>query len=364
MRILFITRKFPPTTGGMEKAAYCLSQGLSKIAEVKLLKWGGSNRWLPLVLPRLLLSSLWILTLRKADVIYLQDGLLAPLGCVLRVFRKPVAITIHGLDITYKNRFYQFLVPKCVGALSRAICVSGATKLEVLRRGIPEGKTAVIPNGVADELYMGLKGPERRSLREELSHRIGRDLMEKKLLLSVGRLVERKGIHWFVEEVMPQIIAQERDCLYLIAGDGVYRGEIQRAIEGSGTGNHVSLLGRVDDETLRHLYNVSDICLMPNIPVEGDMEGFGLVLLEAALCGLPVVASRLGGITEAIQDGKNGFLIDSSDVQGFVDVIMRLLADEEQRESFGARARQFCLENYLWEGVARRYLAEFQRLRR
>jgi glycosyltransferase involved in cell wall biosynthesis len=360
--ILFMTRKFPPRTGGMEKAAYELYLHLSQITEVKLVKWGGSNKWLPVVLPYLFLRALWILLFNKVSVIYLQDGLLAPLGYLLRIFRKPVVVTVHGLDITYKNRFYQFLAPKCVKRLDKVICISNAAKEECLKRGIPEEKVTVISEGVSDELYMNLKGVDRHRLREKVSVRLGFDLSNKKVLLSVGRLTERKGFHWFVENVLPKIIEGDKDCVYLIVGKGVYRGKVREATERRSLKDHVFMLGQVNNEMLRYLYNTADVYVMPNVPVKGDIEGFGLVALEAASCGLPVVASKLEGMEDAIKNGENGFLVDYNDIRGFVDTITKLLANDEERGKFGKRAREFSLENYPWRKIACRYLEELERI--
>jgi glycosyltransferase involved in cell wall biosynthesis len=346
----------------MEKIAYELYRHLSQIAEVKLVKWGGSNKWLPWVTPWLFLKSCWLLLVKKIDMVYLQDGLLAPLGYLLKIFRKPVIITIHGLDITYKNKFYQFWVPKCVARLDKVVCISNATRQECLKRGIPEERTTIISDGISDEFYMGLKDAERNKLREEVSARLGFNLNNKKLLLSVGRLVERKGFHWFVKDVMSKIITEDKDCIYLIVGEGIYRENIQKAIEGRNLENHVLILGEVDNEMLRYLYNMADVYVMPNISVKGDMEGFGVVALEAASCGLPVVASKLEGIKDAIKDRGNGLLVEPCKVEEFASTILRLLHNDEERERFEKRTREFTLENFSLEKMTERYLEEFQKI--
>ena len=161
---------------------------------------------------------------------------------------------------------------------------------------------------------------------------------------------------------MPKIVERREDCLYLIAGEGIYRERIQGAIERSDLKKYVLTLGRVGNEMLKHLYNAADVYVMPNIPVEGDLEGFGLVALEAASCGLPVVASKLEGIEDAIKNGENGFLVDHNDIQGFVDIITNLLANDEERGKFGKRAREFSLENYHWRKIAYRYLKELEKI--
>ena len=360
MKILFITRKFPPTKGGMEKVAYELYHHLSEIEDVILVKWGGSNNWLPLVLPGILIRSFLILLTGKVDVIYLQDGLLSPLGVILKLFKIPIVITIHGLDITYKNKFYQLVVPKCIGHLDKVVCISQATKNECIQRGISEEKLVIIPNGIKDELYM--LGESKEKLRSDLSKKININLKSKKILLSVGRLVERKGIHWFTESVVPKIAEQKKDIIYLIAGDGICREKIKECIHRNKLEEYIIMLGKVDDGMLKLLYNTSDIFVMPNIPVKGDMEGFGIVAMEAASCGMPVVASNIEGIKDAIKDGVNGILIEPYSVNQFTDTIADLLKNPNKNNSIVGNSRDYTLNTYQWNNISKEYRTVFQAL--
>ena len=139
----------------------------------------------------------------KINAIYLQDGLLAPLGVLFKMLsHKPVVITLHGRDITYDNRIYQLVIPRCLKRLDRIICVSQAIKEAGIKRGINAEKTVVIANGVSDDFYSDM---DKEKLREELAGILKQDLSNKKIILTVGRLVEKKGIHWFVEEVISNI---------------------------------------------------------------------------------------------------------------------------------------------------------------
>lgn len=343
----------------MEKVAYELSRHLSRITEVKLIKWSGSNRWLFLILPYLLIKAIWALATSNVHVIYLQDGLLAPVGFILKITKKPVVITIHGRDITYNNKLYQYLIPRFIKKLDKIICISAATKHQCINRGISEEMISVIPNGISDEFFID---GSKQQLKEELSNKLKIPLSNKKVMLSVGRLVERKGIHWFVKHVMPLLGKKKHNYVYLIAGDGNFFPWIKEAIRQNNLTNCVFMLGKVDDVTLRLLYNGCDIFIMPNITVNGDMEGFGLVALEAASCRLPVVAADLEGIKEAIKDGENGFLVKPSDAEGYIRKLKELLKNDTLRENFGAKAREFTLENYGWERMAERYVEEFTKL--
>lgn len=181
-------------------------------------------------------------------------------------------------------------------------------------------------------------------------------------MLTVGRLVRRKGVLYFTSQVLPQIVAQRRDVHYVVVGDGPERSTIQEEIRRQGLQEKVTLLGRVDEGTLWALYRAADLFVMPNIPVDNDMEGFGLVALEASTAECCVVASRLEGITDAVKEGKNGFLIEPGHTAGYVRTILQLLGDTPGRKAFGREAKLFTLAHYSWEKTAKEYLDIFQEI--
>jgi len=361
MKILYLTRKYPPMKGGMEKINFYLSLHLGKLADLELISWNKSQKWLPFFLFYFLVKSSYILLAKKIDIIHLGDGLLSPLGLILKkLFHVPVVVTIHGLDITWRFWLYQFLVPWCLARLDRIICRSAYTGKECLQRRIPEERVVVISGGVeVGEFYLG---EEKGEIRRILSKQLKIDLQDKEILLSVGRLVERKGFHWFVGKVFPEVLGRRKNSIYLIVGEGQLRSRIQKDIEKNGLVGKIFLLGEVKDQTLKMLYNASDLLIMPNIPVEGDIEGLGFVALEANSAALPVVASRLEGITAAVEDGKNGFLVEPYDIQGFINVIISLLEDDIAKEKIGRGARKYVLENYSCEKIAGKYYQESKKV--
>lgn len=358
MKILFIARRFPPSVGGMERFAYDLSNALGDKVELKKITWGGSKKWLPLVLPVFFFRGFWmLLNDRSIDIIHMQDAVQAPIGWLLHViFRKPYVVVAHGLDITYSMKFYQAVILPFVRRADEVISISSATQDEARKRGVEVDKSVVVTLGTHDDY--GTVTPNRALLAEH----IGSDLTGKKLLLTTGRLVKRKGVAWFIENVLPGIVKEDASVLYLVAGDGGERETIERAVKESGMGDHVKLLGRVSDDDRALLYQSSDVFVMPNIVVPGDMEGFGIVVHEAATAELPVVASDLEGIADALTQGENGVLVETRDVAAFSTEIMKLLADSELRRSFGKRAREYTLREYSWDTIAGKYVALYEKL--
>jgi glycosyltransferase involved in cell wall biosynthesis len=299
----------------------------------------------------------WTAITNKIDVIYLGDGLLAPLGLCLKILaRKPVAVTIHGRDIGFKNRVYQYIVPRCLNKLDKVICVSNALMKACQARGIDGKRLTVIENGISDRYHTDA---DKKILRKQISKMTGNDITNRIIILSVGRLVEKKGIHWFVDKVMPSL--SDIDCAYLIAGEGPMYQTIQNIIKEHRLEQRVFPVGWADNEKLKILYNGSDIFVMPQIPAE--VAGFGLVALEAASCGLIVVTSNLGGIADAIIDGKNGYLCKPGDQESYTNTIRtQLKKSREEREAFAGQARAYTLANYDWGRIAGKYITTFKSL--
>src|SRR5512146_727396 len=129
-KILFITRKFPPSIGGMQTAAYELYSALySNTAQIDLIAWGGSNKWLPVVYFWLFGRAMVNALARRPDVILLQDGVMAPLGWALKVLTGlPTLIIIHGLEVTHKNTLYRSLAFPFIKRQTALAAVSESTR--------------------------------------------------------------------------------------------------------------------------------------------------------------------------------------------------------------------------------------------
>lgn len=318
--ILFVSRNYPPQIGGLETFSYSLIHQFQKHGQCYKIVLKKNRNHLIWFIPYLFVKALvWQ---KRYDIgnIHLCDAVLSPVGVLLgQITRARISITIHGLDITYPNLLYQKIIPWCISRLDKVVCVSKATRFACLDRDIPFEKCLVIPNGV-DQLKTVAR-ESRENCRRLISKQIGIDLIKRKLLLTVGRLVERKGIAWFVEEVMPKL---DNSFVYIVAGDGPEGGRIERIIKENRLEYSVILMGRVSDETRNRLFHSADIFVMPNITVRDDIEGFGIVAIEAGSCGLPVVASNLQGIRDAVLDGKTGYLVEEKNVNGFAGQIAKM----------------------------------------
>jgi phosphatidylinositol alpha-1,6-mannosyltransferase len=358
--ILFITRKYPPSVGGMQKLSHGLTTEVSRRTPAKVISWGGSQRWLPLWLVWAFARSLTILLRGRVTLIHIGDPVLAPLGVMLRALGQvPVAANAHGLDVIYPHPLYQAIVLPCLRRLDCVICISAHTKEECVRRGVRTERCVVIPPGIDVDAHVTTLSPGARAQRYASW---GVDPMDRHVLLGVGRMVRRKGFAPFVSEALPQLNARRRDWICLIVGDGPERAAAEAAVEAHGLTEQVKLLGQLDDEAWRAAYALADLFVMPNIHVPGDVEGFGLVTLEARAAGLPVVGADLEGISEAFDDKRDGTLVPPGDWMAFAEAISDWLdrnGMSAQRESRRQRMRA----RFGWEQIATQYMAVFDRVK-
>ena len=353
MKTLFISRAYPPVVGGIENQNFELGNWLSEIAEVKIIANKRGKLFLPIFIPYSIIKALILLP--SYDAILLGDGVLSFAGWKISFLtKKPIICVVHGLDITFKNWFFQkFWVGIFLKKMDKLIAVGNETIRAGVERGIPEEKFVFIPNGVDAKKFQGDFG------RDDLQKVLKDNLGEKKVILTSGRLVKRKGVAWFVRNVMPKL---PENFIYVIAGAGPDWDDISKAVAEKSLNDRVEMLGYVTDNVRDTLFNTCDVFVQPNVKVEGDMEGFGISVIEAGSCGLPVIASRLEGLQDAIKDGENGFLVDSEDADGFAMKIKELLHDEEQRKIFGEKVQNFVENNYGWDKISQRYLEEVMKL--
>lgn len=357
MKILFITRSYPPIIGGMEEVSYQLANSLNRLTPTRVIANKRGKKFLPLFLPWAFVRGLISIKLDGIEAVHLGDGLLTPLGVVIKSISKvPVTATVHGLDVVYPNKIYQYLITRSFKKIDHIIAVSQNTLNECLKRGANRQKCSVIPNGVDPNKFKA--DLSKKKLRQKLSVALGVDLQDKKILISVGHLVKRKGFDWFIENVLPNL---DKNTLYFIIGgyghqsQGDEREKIEQLIKRLGLEKRALLMGRISGEQLKTFYNAADLLIMPNIKVNEDMEGFGVVALEAASCGLITIASDVDGIKDALRDGQNGFLVQPKDSGSFIERINGLLSTPQIKSRLEKKAKRY-IKNYNWERIASLYL--------
>ncbi|MFL5516236.1 MAG: glycosyltransferase family 4 protein, partial [Gemmatimonadales bacterium] len=237
----------------------------------------------------------------------------------------------------------------------RVFPVSAHTGRAVLEEtGAADDRVVVVHNGVNPAIFK----PTSVSPADEARFRP----RGERLLLTVTRLYPYKGVDRMLE-ALPAIAQAAPDVRYLVVGEGPDLERLQRLAAGLGLQNRVSFLGRRTVAEIVSLYNLADLFVLLTREEPPDVEGFGLVFLEAAACGLPSLGGRSGGIPEAIEDGRTGWLVDPRDPRTIAATIIDLLKSPERMR----RASEQCLRTAperTWERVAERIMQEMARGRR
>jgi len=387
MEILFITHKYPPSIGGMEKQSFELTQGMKKHATVHLLCCDGKESKV---------RFFWLLKSRIREklrehpgisILHFNDGLAAAFCSGANDFPTLIrSATLHGLDVVFPNTFFQRKILPRFRHFQSLIAVSQATAQACIERGLPPEKIVVIPNGVDHDIAFYEPEP---AAHHAFLEKYGAVIDGKKILVLMGRPVLRKGFSWFLKSVFPALPADYqvliigpfrkkrpfsaflldllptgfRKQLELMFGMPSDEDTLRALLLKPELKERVRHLGRLPFSEIMQIMSVAHAFIMPNIPVEGDMEGFGLVCLEANLRGLPVFAANLEGIADAVQDQKNGSLIPTQDVEAWVKALDVLRKDPGYVRDFGALARQYVLENFGWKKMTAAYFRHFKSLR-
>lgn len=343
--LLYITRKFPPSVGGMQLLNSELLLALRKKRAVSRIVWGGSQLALPFFILYSFLKALLILRRVKGErVLILGDAVLIPLGLFLAsIFKCKVICLVHGLDLTFSRFGYSRYIKKLLRRIDGVLCNSEGTAQIVKAAGIDSARVRIITPAISSER---LNSNFNANPRLALEKKVAAILNDRPILLFVGRHVRRKGLCWFLENVLPPIVSQLPETVFLIVGQGPESAEAMELVRRSKLESNVIFSGMVEDSCLGDFFRSADLLVMPNIPIENDPEGFGLVALEAGLCSRWVVAAACDGIPAAVHDKCNGTLIPPLSADEFSRAVVALLQDRPSLKNLGMKARDYCLNTF------------------
>ena len=339
---LLVTRNFPPLLGGMEKVNQHLLAALQPTWRTALCGPAGCAEYAPSEtevrqsrvkpLPAFLAVTLWhavrLAWRRKPEWIIAGSGLAAPIvWLAARCAGGKAAVYLHGLDIMAPSRVYQWLWLPFIRRCDLVLVNSANTARLAQGNGVRSDSLHVLHPGT-DLPTLDTKAARDFRDRHGLERRL--------LLLSVGRLTQRKGLAEFVVKTLPAVVSHYQDALLLIIGDeasdalhtrtGSERERILAAARDVGVEQNLYFLGRCDEATLGAAYQAADLHIFPVLELPGDVEGFGMVALESAAYGLPTIAFAVGGVSDAVQDGQTGTLVEPGDYGRLGEAVIRQLA--------------------------------------
>ncbi|SEL00839.1 glycosyltransferase family 4 protein [Parapedobacter koreensis] len=386
MEVLFVSHKYPPATGGMEKQSFELIEGMRAYATVHQLVYTGQEN---ILLFFLRLEKRIVELLNKYPsiaLIHFNDALIGSLALRHHHHYPHVkkVVTVHGLDVVFPWGYYQRKILPLFNRFDRIVAVSEATKRAIVARGVSTDRVVVINNGV-DHAFADLSQQSVVGSPE-----VGHALLagQKPYFVMLGRPVKRKGFSWFLREVAPRlpdaativmagplntrrrfVWALARCCpsawrhlIALFLGYPSDEREIFRLLRQPSKGAKVTHLGKLPLADLQTLLQHASAFLMPNIPIAGDMEGFGLVCLEASGAGTLVVAAEIDGITDAVLHRRNGLLLPAADADAWVERLNHIMNHPTPYRGIAADFQQYTLQHFGWDKMCRAYASCFAAL--
>jgi len=306
----------------------------------------GRVRWLKpesiLMYSKLFLKAATLVATHRFVAIFagraLPEGFVA--WAVARLSRRPVLIYAHGEELTGWGRGLKFrtmcFVLRRADALLSNSDFTGETLVKLI--GVEPGRVELVYPTVDEERFR--PGLASDDLRAAIGVAAG-----QKLILSVGRLMRRKGFDSVIR-ALPLLQQQGIDAHYAVIGIGEDLEYLRSLAAELRVTERLHLLGHVSYDDLPRWYCACDLFAMPNRDIAGDTEGFGLVYLEAAAAGRPAVAGTAGGTGSAVVDGVTGLRVDGERVDAIAQALARLLCNTEEAALMGRRGRERVLENY------------------
>ncbi|MGE0877667.1 MAG: glycosyltransferase family 4 protein [Acidimicrobiia bacterium] len=359
---LLVTNDFPPKVGGIQTVLWELWRRLpSDGFTVFTTPYAGAAEWdarqpfrvvrssEPVLLPTPSLARRIDRLAAEvgADYVLLDPAL--PLGHLGPQLKHPYGVVVHGAEITVPGRLpgSRQLLSRVLRHAQLVVAIGGYPAAEAQRAAGRSLPTVVVPPGVDAQRFRPLDDAERVAARAKFG--LARDDV---IVACVSRLVPRKGFDVVIEAL--GLLAPHRpDLRVVVAGGGRDRERLETLA--TRLGAPVTFLGRVPEDDLALVYGMSDVFAMccRNRWAGLEQEGFGIVFLEAAACGIPQVAGDSGGAAEAVEHGVSGLVVDDPlDHRAVADAIARLVDDPDLRRRMGSAARARAEREFTYDVLA------------
>ena len=364
MSHLLVTNDFPPKLGGIQSYLWELWRRLDPDTfTVLTTPYEGADAWDAEQPFRVVRTPQKVLLptpslARRIDTLAAETGAglvvldpALPVGLLGPRLATPYGLVLHGAEVTVPGRLpgSRALLGRVLRGAAEIVAAGGYPAAEGERSAGRSLPVTVVPPGVDPERFRPLDSEQIAKARARF------DLpADGRVVVSLSRLVPRKGMDVLIEAAA-RLAAERPDLVVAIGGSGRDRRRLERLV--ARTGAPVRLLGRVPDDDLPDLYGCADVYAMLCRNRWGglEQEGFGIVFLEAAACGVPQVAGASGGAAEAVVDGGTGLVVDTpSEPAAVARALATLLDDPERRATMGAASRRRVEDEFAYDVLARR----------
>ncbi len=372
-RILVVTNDFPPRAGGIQSFVHALTIRLADTADhvvVYAPRWPGDAAFdadqpftvvrhptsLMLPAPGVASRAAGLLREHRCDAVWF--GAAAPLALLAPGLRRAgarrIVATTHGHEAGWAQLpAARQLLRRIAGRVDVVTYLGDYTRQRLVRAVGHSARLERLAPGVDPEFFR--PGAGGAAIRER------HDLTGHRVVVCISRLVARKGQDALLR-ALPAVARAVPDVALLLVGHGPDRARLERIADRVGVRARVRFAGGVPWEELPAYYDAGDVFAMPCRTRRGglDVEGLGIVYLEASATGLPVVAGRSGGAPDAVRAGETGWVVDGREPAAVADALIRLLAAPELARDMGAAGRRWVEREWSWEAAAARLAAMLQ----
>ena len=373
-RTLVVTNDFGPRTGGIESFVNALVERAPRDSVVvHACHQEGDKEYdsqlfartgvrvvrdpLKMLLPTPALARRVTRTAREFECTSVWFGAAAPLGVLTPSLRRAgitrAIATTHGHEVWWARSPGTKQLLHRIGEVADVVTYLGEYTRQRIGAALSDqaqSRMLQLTPGVDELLFR--PGLESAEIRQELG------FQDRPLIVTVGRLTPRKGQDRLIE-ALPEIRKRVKDAALVICGEGPYRARLEAKIRDLNLSDHVRMVGRVSLADLPRYLNAGQIFAMPsrNRHAGLEVEGLGIVYLEASACGIPVIAGNSGGAPDAVREGITGFVVDGQDQGVLVERVVMLLEDPGLAKRMGAAGRTFIEEKWRWEEIVKKHQA-------
>lgn len=376
-KILCITNDFGPRAGGIETFVIGLIERTPKGSVIVYTSSQADSapfdaRWLEkygvevirdkssILLPTFRVGRAVRKIARERSINTVFFGAAAPLALLSQGLRKVginriVALT-HGHEVWWAKVWpFSMAIHRIGNGVDHLTYLGEFTRRNIARSLSTKAESAMVKIAPGIDTDHFLPRADAAALRNELG------LANKKVIVSVGRLVHRKGQDILIE-ALPEIRKSEPSAHILFVGEGPYKNYLQKRAEQLQITDHITFIGRINYSDLPRYICVGDIFAMPSRSrLAGlEVEGLGIVYLEASSCGLAVIGGQSGGAPDAVIEGETGFAVDGRSPSAVAAAAITLLSQPELAARMGSRGREWIIAEWRWEIWAQRFNALLQ----